>query len=116
MCKELLVNVDEETPMSILGPRVRVDWVNLGEGIYGDYNPEDPEDVNLLRFDVYKRRSAKDQWEEVEDASYCTRVEANTPMNVLERKLRIIYDRYADAIESDYDASVKKLGEELSWI
>jgi hypothetical protein len=34
---------------------VCVSWVELGEGYNGDYDEEDPEDVELLRFDVLVR-------------------------------------------------------------
>ena len=34
---------------------VKIEWVNLGEGYDGDYDPENPDDVNLLRFDVSKK-------------------------------------------------------------
>lgn len=109
--------LNEDTPVSIWNDKLRVDWVNLREGISGDYNSEDPEDINLLRFDVYAKRDDSD-WEEVDDASYCTNVPADTDPDELERLLRVIFDRYSDVID-DYienGTSVKKLGEELSWI
>jgi len=31
---------------------IMVEWVELGEGLCGDYNPDDPDDIELLRFDV----------------------------------------------------------------
>ena len=109
--------LNPDTPVSIRNDKLRVDWTNLGEGVSGDYNPEDPEDINLLRFDIYAKRDNSD-WEEVDDASYCTNVPADTDPDELERLLRVIFDRYNDVID-DYinnGTSVKKLGEELSWI
>ena len=109
--------LDGDTPVSIWSDKLRVDWVNLGEGVSGDYNPEDSEDINLLRFDVYAKRDSSN-WEEVNDASYCSNVPADTNPDELERLLRVIFDRYSDVID-DYinnGTSVKKLGEELSWI
>lgn len=32
--------------------KLRVSWSNCGEGYSGDYDPDDPEDENLLRLDV----------------------------------------------------------------
>lgn len=104
---------DPETPVSIWDETLRADWYNAGEGICGDYNPDDPEDQNLLRFDVYCREPGG-EWEEVEDASYCTNVAADTaPQRLMELLLRI-FSEYKD---SDYlNSSVKKLGERLSYL
>ena len=114
---------DPETPVSISDALVRIDWYNAGEGISGDYNPKDPEDVNLLRFDVYYNPYYSPDtdydsvdWEEVDDASYCTCVPADSDMTVLVRLLYIIFKRYRGVMESYPESSVKKLGESLSWI
>ena len=119
------VNIDSETPMSIEDDVIRVDLVNIGEGLSGDYDPEDPDDINLLRFDVYVKNPDADEdytdgWIEVEDASYCTQLAADLPEEVLEKAIRVIFKAYRDEISSYEDylngPSVKKLGEELSWI
>ncbi len=99
--------------------RIRVDIVNIGEGINGDYNPEDPSDENLLRFDVYyKDPEDKDMdWTEVGDASYCTNLTAKASEEVLEKAVTAIFNRYDDvATHIISGGSVKKMGEELSWI
>lgn len=119
----VLKDVNSDTPVSIQNDKLRVDWYNAGEGVNGDYDPEDPEDVNLLRFDVYAKTDDPswehtDGWMEVDDASYCTQVPADTDPKELERLLKVIFDRYNEVID-DYinnGASVKGLGEELSWI
>ena len=36
----------------LIKDRVKVEWVELGEGWWGDYDPDDPMDEELLRFDV----------------------------------------------------------------
>lgn len=109
-------NYDSETPLSIQGPLIRVDWYNAGEGWWGDYDPDDPNDANLLRFDVYIKNEIG-EWEEVEDASYCTRTRADTTMVWLKDLGSTIYKRYVNAIDSyPIEFSVKKIGEELSWI
>ena len=108
---------DGETPVSIQGPLVRADWYDAGEGICGDYDPEDPDDIPLLRFDIYIKKDG--EWEPVEDASYCTRIPldlVNENRVALVEKLYVIYKAYEDVLSSDPDASVKKLGEYLSWI
>ena len=113
-------NIDAETPMSLHDDLIRVDWYNAGEGYCGDYNPDNPEDENLLRFDVYVNETKDgnpDNWAEVEDASYCTLVPADTDKKVLKEKLGVIFRAYREEID-DYPIlfSVKKLGERLSWI
>ena len=103
--------------LAIQSRRLRVEWVNLGEGSCGDYNENIPGDVNYLRFDVYYRNNPSEEWRVVEDASYCTLVPADTDIKVLQEKLQIIFDRYNLFIDDILNGeSVKKLGEELSWI
>lgn len=105
-------NPDEETPLSICDDVLRVDWYNAGEGICGDFDPDNPDDINLLRFDVYVKRD--DEWEEVEDASYCTNMPADSMK--LQAALEAIFHRYRNVIDGPEYPSVKKLGEELSHI
>lgn len=101
--------------MSIENNLVKVEWYNADEGWSGDYDPDDPNDENLLRFDVY-RRGPDGEWEEVEDASYCTQMPASTCKEVLQRALRMLLKEYTNALSSNPNCSVKKLGESLSWI
>lgn len=103
---------DHETPMSIEDDILRVDWYDCYEGLCGDYNPEDPNDVHLLRFDVYQKYD--DEWMPVEDASYCTQMPYETEPDILERALKSIFKEYKAGIIAG--VSVKKLGEHLSWI
>lgn len=119
---DFIWNPDEETPLSIRSDKLRVDWYNAGEGICGDYNPDDPDDVNYLRFDVYCRpqdedsMEAIDGWIAVEDASYCTLMPADAGEDTLLRSLTYIFSRYCLEIANYPTQSLKKLGEELSWI
>jgi len=41
---------------------------------------------------------------------------ADTPNKILERALQVILDEYVSALRAHPGASVKKLGERLSWI
>ena len=87
---------------------VTVQFENLEEGLRGDYNPNDPDDINLLRFTVYK------DGEEVEDASYCTEIPADANVvDVMNAAERILKEVYAP-LQSGH--SIKKLCEALSWI
>lgn len=122
MAVTILRDVDVDTPLSVRDDILRVDWYNAGEGICGDYNPENPQDVNLLRFDVYIAGDAgtedesDDGWREVEDASYCTNIPANTTQEILEESLKYIFSEYREVIDQYPYNSLKRLGERLSWI
>ena len=109
-------DIDVLTPVSIQGEHVRVDWYRAGEGWWGDFNPEDPDDEELLRFDVYYRNDEREDWEPVDDASYCTGNPVDTDIETLKGKLLTLYREFADVLEDDPMRSVKKLGECLSWI
>jgi len=105
---------------------VAVEWYNAGEGWDGDYDPDNPEDVNLLRFDFYARKDGN--WITVLDASYCTQVPADTPDDVLANLLEVLMDEGEDAIQialSEGDRHMygdeiapagRRVFEELSWI
>lgn len=64
---------------------IKVEWEHIGEGWSGDYNPDDPNDEPLLRFTVYIRGVWPEfEWEQLEDASYCTQMPVGTTYDVLE--------------------------------
>lgn len=102
------------SPNEAVLENVKVEWVELGEGLYGDYDPMNPNDIELLRFDVYVLRD--DGWEWKEDASYCTRFPADATILQRMKGLEILIKRFHEALHDDIDVSVKKLAEELSWI
>ena len=105
--------VNEYELPSIIRNNVRIDWVNLDEGFDGDYDPENPDDVNLLRFDVSIANLDNHSWEEVEDGSYCTQVPADTNTETLKRILVSFMDYIYDDIVSVQKA--KRKCEQLSW-
>lgn len=112
----------------------RIDWIDIGEGLTGGYDPNDPEDVELLRFSVYRfdgddallAAALADPelglmldvegrgWVEVDDASYCTNVPANTDTAERQRLLVLLMDEFHQAVTER--RSVKKLGEAASHI
>lgn len=93
--------------------KVTLEWI--GEGFTGDYDESDPEDLRLMRFDVYKRDGNNpDEWIQVDDSSYCTLISLDTPDEIKEQAVRCLMDEFYDAVKSGYN--VKKLGEGLSWI
>lgn len=113
------------------GPRglVKVEWIDLGEGLCGEYNPDDPDDIALLRYDAYVRPDAVDKyemtieawvdettgnpWVIVRDSSFCTNTPVDTPDHILQGLAQIIADSLEDSLGSGYWKSVS---EQMSWI
>jgi len=58
--------------------RYRLEWVHVGEGYDGEYNPDNPLDKPLLRADLY----ADDEM--LDCGSYCTCAPIDTPVEQLE--------------------------------
>ena len=83
---------------------------NIGEGLCGDYNPDDPEDINFLRFTGF---SLEDNMP-IDDFSYCTTIPADISPELLEKGIQYIALQFKDAY--DNGISIKKLGERLSWL
>lgn len=106
-----------EDEMGLWDSKLKVVLEYIGEGRFGDYNEENPEDVPYMRFSVFYRNSEDAlHWEEVEDASYCTQIRLDAPKQAKLEKLQVIWERYREVIDEYPEVSVKKLGEELSWI
>ena len=95
-----------------VGHSIKVEWSELGEGICGDYDPGELDDVELLRFDI--SRWMGDHWEDVEDASYCTQVPVSATSEQRATGLKMIMDAIYERASSGQ--SIKRLCEELSWI
>lgn len=92
------------------GVRVTLEWI--GEGLSGDYDPNDKEDKPLMRFSVDRKVGRR--WEAVNDASYCTRISAGIPKA---RKIGLaqkILDAICDAVQNQ--GGLKKISESLSWM
>ena len=96
--------------MQLAEGNYKAEWVNIGEGWDGDYNPNDPDDTPLLRFDTYRKNG--DEWEPIDDGSYCTAMPVGTPDNILLRALELIV---AD-LNAVVDLSPKRALEALSWM
>lgn len=87
-------------------------WESIGEGMSGDYNPDDPDDVEFLRFSVlefHKTSEFGGQWEYMDDASYCTLM----PVDTDERILALALEDILDAATSSWP---KRRLEDLSWM
>jgi hypothetical protein len=95
--------------MTITKGNLRATWEWIGEGRSGDYNEEDPNDQPLLRFTCDENNAG--DWEQVENASYCTTVPITTPRKELRRMLNTILKELAGTYPDH-----KRAMEEMSWI
>lgn len=87
----------------------RITWEYIGEGLSGDFDPENPADYPHLRFSCHKRGESSGEWEEVSDGSYCTRLPTSTSLEYLLRAALLIFG----ALDQP---SPKRRLEELSWL
>jgi len=102
---------------------VKVSLEYIGEGWDGDYDSDNPEDTRLLRLDVqvhkkledvYDHAEYYDEWNNINDASYCTGMPLDTPDDVIKKALRYLMDLCKPEIKQNYP--IKRLCEKLSWM
>lgn len=93
---------------------VKVVLEHIGEGYSGDYDIEDPDDEQLIRFTILKREFGSDIFLEVDDASYCTELSVRSDREQLLSIANSILKELAPFVVSG--SSIKKLCERLSWI
>jgi hypothetical protein len=109
--------------------RVKVAWVDLGEGFDGDYDEDDEDDTPLLRYDAYVLMADENSdeysvefshqdlsgrlWGQKSDSSFCTGVPAHTPRAELNRLAEKMADRLADNLDN---GGWKGTAAELSWV
>jgi len=91
---------------------VRVSWVELGEGKQGDYDPNDPNDVELLRFDV--ERMENGTWEILDGGSYCTQV----PVSATPEQRRVGLKDIMNSVYNPIMAgdSIRRMASDFSWM
>jgi len=87
---------DVEHSHEVGGRGVRITWTYTGEGVDGDYDPEDIDDEPRLRADVVV---FEDYDKERVAVSYCTLAPAGTPPKELENML---FD-LSDAVRADWE-------------
>jgi len=101
-----------QNPNKLIKGKVMVEWTELGEGIQGDYDANDPDDVELLRFDISKKVSRS--WEAMDDASYCTQIPVTATAQQRFKLLETIMSHVYDNVTAG--KSIKRICEELSWL
>lgn len=94
-----------------------LDWI--GEGYEGDYDEDDPEDERLLRFTFYTLNEENGETVSLEDASYCTHLTVDLPLEARLHAAGLMFGQVWDAIGPQPDpwgSGIKRLCEELSMI
>lgn len=91
---------------------VRVELESIGEGLGGDYDPDDPGDVELLRFTVLRREDG--EWEQIDDASYCTLLPESLDREKQGKAVDLIMEEVYYAASKGY--RIAGTCEQLSWI
>ncbi len=95
------------------GP-VRVAWLCLGEGYNGNYDPKDPEDELLLRFDVAVKNEDIGSFVTVE--SRCTCFAAKATEKDKEAALEVLLDCFYHAYTANPRHCMGALADKLSYI
>lgn len=95
------------------GP-VRVALVCLGEGYNGEYDPTNPEDELLLRFDLFLKDETNGEWMPAE--SRCTCLANEAPLQDKEAALDILLNRFYEAFTNHIEQDLGALADELSYI
>jgi len=86
--------------------KVEIQWI--GEGTQGDYDPSDSDDCPLLHFTVLDL--VEGEWVQVDNASYCTAMDARLPESAWEKAAEHILAHIGDA---DH---IKGICEKLLWM
>ena len=102
-----------------------------GEGLSGDYSPDDPNDEPLLRVTVYRKFHEElnavkvvdvcdadayedGDWMNVRDGSFCTNLSAKSPRDQLEQAAKLVLNRCESVVRAL--ERNKRLLESLSWV
>lgn len=98
--------------MQLVRGNFKVEWIDLEEGLHGDYDPNDPEDVALLRFDISRKENG--EWVPVNNGNYCTLFPVDAPESQKRAALEHIMDKVHSPLKNGQ--SIKNICEPLSWI
>lgn len=98
----------KEKGMKLIRDNIIIKLEHIGEGYNGDYDEEDPNDVPLLRFTIFK------DGEQLNDGSYCTTLPINTPEDRQQEVLEEIMGMVFHPLKNGQ--SIKKICQTLSWV
>lgn len=93
---------------------VRVAWICLGEGYNGDYDPKNPEDELLLRFDVAVKDDSIGDF--VTTESRCTCFAASASAKDKEAALAILLNHFHHAYIKEPRCHMETLANKLCYI
>lgn len=94
---------------------IRIEWVRLGEGYGGDYNPDDPEDEELLRFDLTVR-DEDGEWPLEANESRCTLFPVNSDEVYLKGGLRWMLNRFLSREARHPMAGLRNAADLMSYV
>lgn len=89
-----------------------VQWDFIGEGYSGDFDPEDPDDRELWRLDLYN--ISRDEF--VEGASWCTQLPLNVTDDAILHRVGIWIAERSSEVLRDPDDHIGRLWDALSHI
>ncbi len=103
--------------------RLAVELDFQGEGLDGDYDPNDPDDIPLLRFCVLGK-TLEGEWVELDETSQCTELSADLPWLIRLRAAAHIFEQVegglalgsSDELGSETGRKVRRLCESLCWL
>ena len=98
---------------NLLEDNVKIEWSNIGEGLFGEYNEDNPEDVNVLRFYTATQNEAG-EWVDYEDGSFCTDFPATATDQEQLDALSLLMDSFYDIVVEG--RSLKATAADKSWI
>lgn len=100
--------------ISLIKGNVRVNFESIGEGLQGEYDPTDPDDIDLIRFSVDRDANLINYWTYVDDSSYCCQYPTDcTDEQKVEGLMKVMGAIYKPVTNGE---SIKKICEKLSWI
>ena len=107
-----------ESEESIVKGDLKVTFENIGEGWSGDYDPEDPEDNNLLRIYIYLRTNedGRADWIQVEDGSICTSLPAETAPLTRRHLLEMVFEDADASVSREENRISRHLMDEFSYV
>lgn len=115
------LDTDTATPLILENNLLQIELTYIGEGDHGDYNPNDPNDEPLIRF--YARANKNfganndPEWEDIEDASRCTRMPITTPPEDLFKAALTMFNKFRQVVTGyPVQLSVRNITNELSWL
>lgn len=97
--------------------RWRLEWVDLGEGLFGDFNPGAADDLALLRADLYCRDPKTweeqpdpgEKWGRPRDSSYCTQAPVGSSRRALKAGAEDLFGQLGST------AHPKRIMERWTW-